>query len=176
MRRSTLVAFALAAPLLSGCHIGLAMLVAGSARGVGPYQAETLATELGPGSVRTIGCLDVGVVIHERSGVDLLDLHVGNRCLHPEALDVARLTMRGVDDRGGARGVALSDPRHEVVRMHVGGAEHGRERFRLEGAHGLAGLCFHLEAIAPDVPGARPAPLCFERGAGGWQPTERGPT
>jgi hypothetical protein len=174
MRALLLLACAITAPFAGGCHLGLAMLIAGGATAKGPYQAEALAAELGPGSVRTIGCLDVGLVVHERDGSELLDLHVGNRCIHPEELDVARLAMRGVDAQGNARAVVLSDPRKEIARLHVGGAEKGRERLRLEGADGVERLCFDLEAIAPDAPAARPAPLCFERRADGWRPTERG--
>jgi hypothetical protein len=157
----------------SGCHIGLFMVAAGAALDQGPYRAETLATELGGESVRTLGCLDVGLALYEREGDKLVDLHVGNRCSHPEALDMRRAVIRGVDEQGEQRTVTLYDPRNEVVRMHVGGSEKGRERLRLENVVGLAGLCFDLSGIAPDAPAARPSPVCFER-KNGWKASAGG--
>ena len=151
------------------CHLGVLGIVM-SGYDQGPYLPETLAKELGAGHVRTIGCLDLGLVMHERAGTELLDLHIGNRCGHPERLDVQRLTIRGVDTNGAARSIAISDPRSELARYHVGGAERGKERLRLEGALALARVCFHLEGVAPDVPSAQPAPLCLERREAGWLP------
>lgn len=154
---------------LTGCHMGLLGVVM-SAEDQGPYLPETLSLELGEGHVRTLGCLDVGFVMHERRERDLLDLHVGNRCTHPEALDVRRLTIRGVGEEGASRSIVISDPRGEIQRYHVGGSERGRERLLLEGAHALARVCFHLEGITPDVPSARPLPLCLDRVGGAWKP------
>lgn len=152
----------------------------------GPYLPHTLSRELGPSSVRTVGCLDVGFALNERDGAALLDLHVGNRCTHPEALDIRRLAMRGVDEQGEARTLALYDPREEIGRFHVGGSEKGRERLRLQiyregrleslGAETLSRLCFDLGAIADDSPEARPAPLCFQRRGPSWSPTRAGET
>jgi hypothetical protein len=155
--------------MLGGCHFGLLGMVM-TAHDQGPYLPETLASELGPASVRTIGCLDVGFAVHERDATELLDLHVGNRCAHPEALHVSRLAIRAVDERGESRAVTISDPRDEIAKYHVGGSERGRERLRLLNAKTLASLCFDLGAVAPDVPEAKPAPLCFRRESSGWKP------
>jgi len=144
------------------------MVAAGSVLDQGPYHAETLATELGPTSVRTLGCLDVGLAVYRRGEAVLLDVHVGNRCSYPEALDVARLRIHGVDQEGGDHAVTLYDPKSELVRLHVGGAERGRERLKLQGARDLTRICFDLQALAPDAPSARPAALCLERGEG-WR-------
>jgi len=154
---------------LTGCHLGLLGIVM-SAEDQGPYLPETLARELGEGHVRTVGCLDVGFVMHDRRERELLDLHVGNRCTHPEALDVRRLTIRGVGEEGASRAIVISDPRGEIERYHVGGSERGKERLRLEGARALSRVCFHLEGLAPDVPSARPLPLCLDRVGGAWKP------
>lgn len=164
---------AAAAAAVSGCHVGAMMMVAQGSSDRGPYRAEAIAGTLGAASVRTLGCLDVGLAVHERNGSELLDVHIGNRCIHPEALDLAGLTVRGLGEGGGARAVMLSDPRSEITPMHVGGAEGGVERLRLEGAHGLDLLCFDVGHIAPDAPQARPAALCFERTPAGWRPTPR---
>lgn len=158
-----------------GCHVGMALAVAGSALDQPPYRAETIAAELGPSSVRTIGCLDVGLAIYERDHRELVDVHVGNRCGHPESLDLGKLAIQGVDTAGRPRLITLHDPRNEIIPLHVGAAEKGRERFRMENAHDLTRLCFDLEAIAPDAPAARPAPLCFERHTG-WLPARGGLT
>lgn len=173
MRGCLLLAGLLAAAATSGCHMGLLMVAAGAATDQGPYRPETIANELGPEAVRTLGCLDVGFALYERDGVDLLDVHIGNRCAHPEALDIRRLTFRGVDRAGATRSVTLYDPRSEIVRLQVGGAERGRERLKLEGANGLTRLCLDLEAIAPDAPEARPAALCFNE-RNGWRATVAG--
>jgi hypothetical protein len=169
MRGCLFLATLATALMTAGCHIGLLMVAAGGALDQGPYRAETIATELGPTSVRTLGCLDVGLAVYQRGPNELLDVHVGNRCGYPEALEVKRLRIHGVDEEGVSHDVTLYDPKNEIVRLHVGGAERGKERLKLQGAHELTRLCFDLQAIAPDVPAARPAPLCLERGAG-WRP------
>jgi hypothetical protein len=163
------------ATCIGGCHWGLLGLVMGSSSAHGPYQAEQLAKDLGPGSVRTLGCLDVGFVPFVRDRVELLDLHIGNRCTHPEQLDVAQLKITGVDIRSERELVKLNDPRREIVPLHVGGAEAGVERLRLNATRFLVRLCFDLDGIAPDAPEARPAPICFERLEGDrWRPTTGG--
>lgn len=174
MRGSVVVAL-VAFTSLAGCHVGLLMATAGSAVDQGPYRAEAIAGELGPASVRTLGCLDVGLALHERHHQQLLDVHVGNRCGHPEAFDLRALAIHGSDSAGRARSVTLYDPHREIAPMHVGGAEHGRERLRLEDAQDLTRLCFGLERIAPDAPAARPTPVCFDR-ASGWRPSTGGLT
>jgi hypothetical protein len=158
------------AATLAGCHMGLLGVVA-SVDDKGPYAAGTLANALGPSAVRTVGCLDVGLAISDRNESELLDVHVGNRCSVPEALDLARLSIRGTDRAGEVRPVTLQDRRGEIAVLHVGGAESGRERILLEGAHGMEQLCFELGAIAPDAPEARPTPLCFRRRGTEWSPT-----
>ena len=165
MRAVSVLAVA-CAPGLVGCHVGLLMAAAGTAIDQGPYRAETMTAELGASSMRTLGCLDVGLALHERDARDLLDVHIGNRCGHPEALDLRRLTIRGVDGDGQSRTITLYDPHGEILPFHVGGAERGRERLRVENARDLTRLCFDLENIAPDAPAARPLPLCFDRKSG----------
>ena len=157
-----------------GCHFGLIGVAAG-ADDRGPYLPGTLTNELGPLQVRTMGCLDIGLVPFDRpaggprpTGSQLVDVHVANRCTHPEAFDLARAKVRGRGDDGTLRDVALSDPRREIVVLHVGGAERGLERVRLEGAEHLASLCFDLTLVAPDAPSSRPAPLCFARREVTW--------
>ena len=153
-----------------GCHVGLLMAAAGTAIDQGPYRPETMTAELGARSMRTLGCLDVGFALHERDARDLLDVHIGNRCGHPEELDLRRLTIRGVDGAGQTRAVALHDPHGEIRSFHVGGSEQGKERLRVENARDLERLCFDVEHIAPDAPAAGPVPLCFDRRRG-WRPS-----
>lgn len=174
MRGCFFLATLATALMTAGCHIGLLVVAAGGALDQGPYRPETIANELGPTSVRTVGCLDVGLAVYQRDANELLDVHVGNRCGYPEALDVRRLRIHGVDAEGVRHDVTLYDPKNEIVRLHVGGAERGKERLKLVGARDLTRLCFDLEAVAPDAPAARPAPLCLERGAG-WTPAPNSP-
>jgi hypothetical protein len=154
----------------SGCHVGLLGAAFGAAYDRSPYQPETIARELGPQAARTLGCLDVGFAISSEAQGPLLDAHVGNRCGHPEALDLAKLVI-GARHRDGERGkLALWDPRREIVPLQIGGAERGREKIRLTGASSdVSQICLHVEGIAPDAPESRPAPICFERGeTGAW--------
>ncbi|MBX3232034.1 MAG: hypothetical protein KIT84_20035 [Labilithrix sp.] len=169
-RCASLVALAAASSLLAGCHFGALLLVSNAASARGPYRPESLARELGAGSVRTIGCLDVGLVPFRRDGGDLVDLHVGNRCGYPEALDMRRTVITGYSDTGAPFDVAFSDPRGEIELLHLGGADHARERIRLDRAGAARRLCFDLERIDPDAPAARPRPLCFARNGGAWVP------
>jgi hypothetical protein len=158
--------------LATGCHMGFLGAVAGSAFDQGPYLPRTLADELGSPSVRTLGCLDVGLDVRGTRGGETLDVHVGNRCGHPERFDLKKLAVHAVDESGREREVTLRDPRSEVVIRHVGGAEHGRERFRLDVEGGLSPLrrmCFDLGSVAPDSREARPAPLCFDRDDTAWR-------
>jgi hypothetical protein len=160
-----------ACSMLGGCHMGLLGLVSGGAAARGPYLPETIAREIGPASMRTIGCLDVGLVPFQRDGRELVDLHVGNRCGHPEALDMRRVVIRGYSESGASLDVTLSDPRGEIDLLHVGGSEQARERIGLENGAAARRLCFHVDRIAPDAPSARPAPLCFDRTTGdAWRP------
>jgi len=154
---------------VAGCHMGLAGVVAGSAKSHGPYRGNELVTELGAGSVRTMGCLDVGLAIEDRPKGEHLTAHVGNRCAHAEAIDLKRLGLTAFDGESAPVGVTLSDPRSEIVELHVGPAERGHEHIRLaknESAR-LARVCFDLRGIAPDAPDATPAPICLVRSASG---------
>jgi hypothetical protein len=187
-------ALSLAPLILGGCHWGLVgvMLLGGTAPL--PYHAESLAKELGPQSVRTLGCLDVGVVVFDRLADsnpssnstfthEMLDFHVGNRCSYPEAIDLRKLVIRGertvpahwaeIDpanrDHVGKIDIALWDPRSEIRELSVGGSERGRERIRLDGAHSAERICFNFERIAPDAPEARPAEMCFVRKGYAWE-------
>jgi hypothetical protein len=185
MRWVGLFVTALSFPLvLGGCHWGLMGVLLLGATSPGPYRSETLAKELGPQSVRTIGCLDVGLVVFDRAIADsvlmeeMLDFHVGNRCGYPEAIDLRKLVIRGqvtlpshwANDPASKTDVALWDPRHEIRELNVGGAERGSERIRLDGAHFVERLCFDFDRIAPDVPEARPAEMCFVRHGHQWDP------
>jgi hypothetical protein len=155
---------------LPGCHFGLAGLVQGGGRADGPYIPETLGRELGSGFVRTLGCLDVGLVPFERDSRELVDVHLGNRCGHREAIDLRALSIRGTYEGDLEDDVLLADPRQEVEPLHIGGAERARERFRLVLAGAARRLCFDVTRIAPDTPAARPAPLCFVRSGDEWRP------
>lgn len=168
-RRVALLAL-VASPVLGGCHFGAMLLLSEATRAQGPYRPETIARELGAGSVRTIGCLDVGLVPFQRGGGDLVDLHVGNRCGYPEGIDLRRAVITGYADAGTPVDVALSDPRGEIELLHLGGAERARERIRLDHAERARRLCFDLERVDPDAPAARPRPLCFDRHGGAWRP------
>jgi hypothetical protein len=152
-----------------GCHFGLGGLLAEGSQAKGPYVAETLGRELGSGAVRTLGCLDVGLVPFQRSDRELVDVHVGNRCGHREALDLRALSIRGTYDGDLEDDVLLADPRGEIAPFHIGGAERARERIRLVRAALARRLCFDLARIAPDAPAARPAPLCFDRTGDTWR-------
>ena len=166
--RALVVASAALISATAGCHMGLAMLAIGADRSNGPYEAGAIATELGPASVRPLACLDLGFAIDEDRG-PLLDTHVGNRCVHGEPFDLARLVLHGKDRDGGERIVRLVDPRQEIQRIHVGALERGRERIRLEGLDDVVQVCFDLADVAPDAPHARPLPLCLARGSEGWR-------
>ncbi len=147
----------------SGCHWGLLGTAIGASGADGPYVPGRIAEELGSARVRTLGCLDVGIApIGDRIGI--VDVHVGNRCTHPERIDVAKMVVTSE----GEKPIALFDPRREIVRLHVGGAERGLERIRFEGMYGTRRLCFDLGAIAPDAPEARPLSMCFRRDVGMW--------
>lgn len=168
--RTAIASLGVLALSASGCHVGLLGAAFGAAYDRSPYQQETLARELGPQAARTLGCLDVGFAIASEAQGPLLDAHVGNRCGHPEPLDLTKLVIVS-RDRDGQRGnLALWDPRREIVPLQVGGAERGREKIRLTGASwDVSQICLHVEGIAPDAPESRPAPICFERGAtGDW--------
>lgn len=99
-----------------GCQLGLLGLVM-SAHDQGRYLPESLARELGPTSVRTIGCLDVGLALHEREGRELVDLEIaslrGEVLFGPVIVDVAQTDeLEGETSRksaGAARG--LIEPR-----------------------------------------------------------------
>jgi hypothetical protein len=152
----------------AGCQIGLLGVVAGAADSNGVYRPGTIAHELGDGSVRTLGCLDVGLRVIDRdaawdNGTSLIELHVGNRCGHPEALDFSKIRIEGTGPDGEIRTVALDDPRSEIVRLEVGPGERGKEKVRMNTSVGLVQLSFDLAEIAPDAPHSRPAPLAFRR-------------
>jgi|GEM_PF-7002664 len=157
---------------IAGCHVGLLALASSAPDAQGPYLAGTLARELGPPAVRTLGCLDVAVTPITRRGEDLLRLHVGNRCTHPEALDLAKLRMVAEDAEGRRLDPTLEDPRREIVRLHVGGSERGHELVRVLGLTRASRVCFAMEAIAPDAPEAVPSATCFARSRDGWLTVE----
>jgi hypothetical protein len=170
--RATPLVMAWALLSTTGCHVALLGLIGGAKDADGPYEAGTIAAELGPAAVRTLACLDVGLALTDmRSDTrsdTLLEMHVGNRCIHAEPFDLAQLVMRGKDASGNERVVSLVDPRHEIVHLHVGALERGHERIRLSALDHLEQLCFELGSIAPDAPEARPLPLCLDRGLDGW--------
>jgi hypothetical protein len=175
MRTHTVLVAALLSATMGGCHMGLAGLALGASYSPGPYQPGEVAQSVGPDSVRTLACLDVGFAIDEDGG-PLLDTHVGNRCVHPEPFDLGRLVIRGKDSSGSERVVRLVDPRQEIERLHVGALERARERVRLDGLTAdVIEVCFDVTEVAPDAPHARPLPMCLRRGLEGWQaePKER---
>ena len=143
--------------------MGLAAVIAGSATSPPAYRGNDLARELGPGHVRTLGCIDVGLKVEERPKGEHLELLLGNRCAHPEAIDMRRARITGYDFEGNALDVALSDPRGEIEELHLGAAERAREIIRLERARRLKKICFDLKKVAPDADDARPDPLCLVR-------------
>jgi hypothetical protein len=153
----------------AGCHMGLAGLVMGASGANGPYQAGAISADLGPAAVRTLACLDLGLAVSGYGADALLEMHIGNRCVHAEPLDLERLVIRGKDAAGVERRVYLVDPRNEIVRAHVGALERGHERIRLRSLDQLAELCFEVDAVAPDAPDARPLPLCLDWHVDGWR-------
>jgi hypothetical protein len=154
-----------------GCHFGLGGLLSEGSRAKGPYVADALGRELGAGAVRTLGCLDVGVLPFERADRELVDVHFGNRCGHREAIDLGALSIRGTYEGDIEEEVLFADPRSEIEPVHIGGAERAFERIRLDRARLARRLCFDLGRIAPGAPAARPAPLCFDRTGNEWRPT-----
>ena len=157
---------ALAALSSSGCHMGLAGLIIGASEAKPPYASGALATDLGPGAVRTLACLDVGLAISEPR--PLLEMHVANRCVHAERFDLGRLAIHATGEDGAEVSVRLVDPRQEIARMHVGALERGHERIPLRGLDDATRICFDVTAVAADAPDARPLPICLDRQAGGW--------
>lgn len=169
--RSLVLATALAlTPLVAGCHWGLMGLAFGASTDQRSYERGAIASELGAPYVRTLGCLDLGFAVRERGGGELLEMRVGNRCGYPEALDLAKLTIRGETASGEAWPVTLGDPRGEIVLRHVGGEEQGQELIWLRGTDGVSRMCLHFDGVAPDAREARPKALCFVRqpAAVGW--------
>jgi hypothetical protein len=157
---------ALAALSSGGCHMGLAGVIIGASDAKPAYTSGAVAADLGPSAVRTLACLDVGFAI---SGPrPLLEMHVGNRCVHAERLDLARLAIRATGEDGAERTVSLVDPRQEIVPVHVGALERGHERIPLSGLGDVTRICFDVAAVATDAPDARPLPICLERQADGW--------
>ena len=154
---------------LAGCHIGLAGLVLGASKSNGAYQPGAIAAENGPDYVRTLACLDIGLAIHDDHGLDLLDMDVGNRCVHGEPFDLKEMLIRAHDANGDARTVELVDPRHEIVFVHIGALERGHERIRLTGLDEVEEVCFELTRVVPDAPHTRSAPLCLFRAVDGWR-------
>ena len=157
----------LAAFSSSGCHMGLAGVIIGARDAKPPYASGAIASDLGPGAVRTLACLDVGLAISAPR--PLLEMHVGNRCVHAERFDLGRLVIHATGEDGAERPVALVDPRQEIVPMHVGPLERGHERIALSGLDDVTRICFDITAVATDAPHARPPAICLDRGAGGWQ-------
>ena len=166
--RAHVVVIAAAALASMGCHMGLLGLVMGARYSKGPYEAGAIATELGPGAVRTLACLDVGLAITPEQS--LLEMHVGNRCVHAEPFDLEQLVIHATDGSGNDRMVSLVDPRHEIVRLHIGARERGHERIRLSNLYEVDHLCIEVAGVAPDAPEARPSPVCLDRHADGWGP------
>ncbi len=152
-----------------GCHFGLAALIEGGSRASAPYLPETIAHEIGRDSVRTLGCLDVGLVPFSRGATSLLDLHVGNRCGYPEAFDLRRLAIEGQGEAGTSFDVNLVDPRGEIDVVHIGGADRGHERIRLDAPSDAKRLCFRFDGVNPDAPEAKVSPVCFDRTAEAWR-------
>jgi hypothetical protein len=191
MRASVVVAGVAACMATApGCHMGFLGLVFGVDTGPPPYIGETLASELGRASVRTLGCVDIGLAPMDRAGAtlaergELVDIHLGNRCSHPEVVDLTRLRIRGrdadadADADGAEHEIGLYDPHNEIVPLHIGGAERGVERVRLSvdpNLH-LGRLMFMLDGVAPGAPTATATPLCFEHKAGAWSAKECAPS
>ena len=153
----------------SSCHMALAGLVLGASSADGPYERDAIAKELGPDYVRTLACLDIGLAIHERESDSLLDMDVGNRCIHGEPFALEEMKISAHDASGDPRSVSLFDPRHELVAVHVGAQERGHERIRMEGLTGVAEVCFDLTGVVPDAPHTHSAPLCLVRAEDGWR-------
>lgn len=168
--RASLIVLAFAVLGSTGCHMALAGLILGAKNANPPYEAGALAGDLGPGAVRTLACLDVGLAISGIGNDALLDMHVGNHCVHAEPFDFERLVLRGTGFAGEVQPVRLRDPRHEIVRIHVGALERGHERIRISDLERISQICFELDAVAPDAPDARPLPLCLDRHLDGWSP------
>ena len=150
---------------LPGCH---AAAIVGAALDHGRYDSAALEKKIGKRAVRTFGCVDVGFAVERRETGDVVDVHVGNRCERSEPLDLGRMIVRATDSRGNEVDAALRDPKGEVRLLHIGAAEHGRERFRLDTQRWPARLCFDVNAVAPSVRRTTD-PVCFENHDDGWR-------
>ncbi len=151
----------------SGCHMGLAGVIIGASEAKPTYAPGEIATDLGPGAVRTLACLDVGFAISTPR--PLLEMHVGNHCVRAERFDLAQLAIHATGEDGAERSVHMVDPREEIKRVHVGAMERGHERIRLSGLDDVTRICFDVSAVATDAPDARPSPICLVRQGDRWQ-------
>lgn len=169
--RAAMAVVCASALVASGCHVGLVGAAIGSAGANGPYQAASLASILDPKAVRTLGCLDLGLDVFDADVGPIVDVYLGNRCGHPEALDLRELVIRGTRaaEPDSERRVTLRDPRGEIVRLSVGGSEAGRERIRIDNVGASDRLCFDVDRVAPDAPDSHPAPVCFDRDGHTWK-------
>lgn len=114
-------------------------------------------------ATRTIGCLDVGLVLAQK-----LDVHVGNRCSHPEPFDLKAMAIVARDEEQRLVSATLHDPRGEVAPLSVDAATHGRERFQFHVDEQARSICFDLRNVNRDAPEARPEPICFTRQDARW--------
>jgi hypothetical protein len=115
-------------------------------------------------AVRTIGCLDVGLVLVP----DRLDIHLGNRCSHPEPFDLKQMRITATDASGAVVSHELKDPRSEVQPLQVDASTRGRERFFFGVSGEATKVCFDLRGVNSNASEARPEPICFTRDDTRW--------
>jgi hypothetical protein len=94
---------------------------------------------------------------------------LGNGCLEPALFDVTRFVIRGIEEDGADRSLAIDDPRQELVALHVDGRRRAVEAFRLLGARKpMTKLCIDVRGVAWSE--TVPPPICFAPGgAVNWQ-------
>jgi hypothetical protein len=151
----------------------LALLAACGSEAYDPDPQTPLG--LAAGQARTLGCVDLAVALGSDPRLPpsslLLSLRGGNRCAHPEPLDVAAMSLVGRDARGARWLLFVSDPRGEIVPMHLDASTRFTENIELASnapADALVSVCIQLAGVARDAPDARPEPICFRRTAEGW--------
>src|SRR5260370_26233802 len=99
------------------------------------YVATHPTFDIPPAAVRQLGCLDVGLALGRDPRIPddalLLDVHLGNRCTHPEAFDFTAMIIEARDADGNVAAMRFYDPRNELGPRTVDASVEALERLRL---------------------------------------------